>query len=416
MVGSTITISGHPFYSTDWVVYSTTGTALGGLTNGSKYYAYKVDNNNIKLGTSIGNLANSGYINITSSGTGIHSLTLRGPYIIISDKPTPALNQICQIMKVGYNTDYAGYILTQHYLGWDNTNKIPIYPWAGYRIETVDAGDFAYDFRGGTECMILSSRLGTAWDTAGMDTWTGDSNLLEGPDKSGVIRSYITAGSGVIVPVHAGEAAYFTSGEYYYICKLNTLSFSVDYSKVTYVDTVNDQVTMDFVYFNYPSGSIIGSYPHRYYVFGNVGLAPSPGYYSFTNANKCQIPYSSSVVSGYVFNDSVNSLLYGCIGNTEEYGSLIAMAPNDKGQYALERVNIKEQNRPNDSVATITGMNRTYGASKNTFITAKLTMSQGLDGRTYGGKNYIYLQTYSDVMDGGSANLGFLILDSESIS
>lgn len=415
MVGSIITCSGHGFYTNDWVIYTSTGTAMGGISSATTYTIFKIDNNSFKLSTNRGTLANSGYLNITSSGTGTHSWILEGPYIIVSDTAVPQINQVCKFMKVGYRTSEGSYIRVQTFLGWDNTNKIMSSIWNGTRLETVDSSDFAYDFRGGPECMILQTRIGVDWDSCGIDTWTGDSNLVEGIDKSGVLRSAIVAGSGVVVSLNAGQATNFTSGEYYYMYDFSQPMNRISYAKVTNVSGSVDQITLEYVYTPFPSGSCIGSYPHRFYSWGNISNTSQIDLSS--SAISLKIPYSSSIVSGYVAHNSI-SYIYGDCQASYEAGYILTMAPNDKNQYALEKINIKEYTRPNDynSSTYTTSMNRGYGTSNNTFITALLSMARAQDGRSYGGKNYLYFMKMSEIIYGGGNDIAVLYPDTETTS
>lgn len=63
------------------VVYSTTGTAIGGLVNGTTYYIIPIDSTHIQLATNQQNAGKSGPaftavpIDLTSVGTGTHTLT-----------------------------------------------------------------------------------------------------------------------------------------------------------------------------------------------------------------------------------------------------------------------------------------------------------------------------------------------------
>lgn len=68
-----IYIPGHDTVTGQKVIYSNGGgTTIGGLTNGAQYFIYKVDNNIIKLSA---NKAGTSIINLTSVGTGNHTLT-----------------------------------------------------------------------------------------------------------------------------------------------------------------------------------------------------------------------------------------------------------------------------------------------------------------------------------------------------
>lgn len=76
-VDSTITQSNHRFITGQRVTYSTTGTAIGGLTSGTAYYIIKNDQNTIKLATSAINANNGTAITFTALGTGTtHTLNV----------------------------------------------------------------------------------------------------------------------------------------------------------------------------------------------------------------------------------------------------------------------------------------------------------------------------------------------------
>ena len=75
---STLTISGHGYVTGDQITYdASSGTVLAGLTDGSTYFAIRVDDNTVKLATTAANAAAG--TNITLTGTGNDSQTLSGP-------------------------------------------------------------------------------------------------------------------------------------------------------------------------------------------------------------------------------------------------------------------------------------------------------------------------------------------------
>jgi hypothetical protein len=66
-------IPGHDLVTGSRVVYgSGSGTAIGGLSNGTSYFAVRVDNNIVKLST---NKEGTALVNLTSLGSGNHTLT-----------------------------------------------------------------------------------------------------------------------------------------------------------------------------------------------------------------------------------------------------------------------------------------------------------------------------------------------------
>jgi hypothetical protein len=70
VANDTITQNNHRFINGQRVTYSTTGTAIGGLTSGTVYYIIKNDQNSIKLATSAANAASLNAIDLTAIGTG----------------------------------------------------------------------------------------------------------------------------------------------------------------------------------------------------------------------------------------------------------------------------------------------------------------------------------------------------------
>jgi flagellin-like hook-associated protein FlgL len=68
-VSDALSANSHGFSNTNAVVYSTTGTPIGGLTNGTTYYARSVSANSFELAASPGGAK----INLTSAGSGTHS-------------------------------------------------------------------------------------------------------------------------------------------------------------------------------------------------------------------------------------------------------------------------------------------------------------------------------------------------------
>ena len=70
LTDETITSNNHRFITGQRVLYTTTGTAIGGLTSGTYYYIIKNDQNTIKLATSYANALANTAINFTALGVG----------------------------------------------------------------------------------------------------------------------------------------------------------------------------------------------------------------------------------------------------------------------------------------------------------------------------------------------------------
>ena len=423
VVANTIYCSGHGFFTGDFAIYHTTGTVMGGLQNDYTYCIRKMDNNNIQIAyDAVGAhnryaISTSGTLAVTSSGTGVHTFTLNGPYIVVSNEPSPQVNQSCHIMTIGYLSAIGSQVRVQHQLGYDSVLDSLGFVWDGHYITTLDSSDFAYDFRGGDECMILQSRIGTTWYSCGTDTWTGDGNLLEGVDKSGVLMSGVLSGSGIVLNLNNSGAYNFTSGEYYYLCDFQNNHNWATYTRCTSVNGPANQITIESGYYNYPSGSIIAAYPYRYLSFGttanNAGFVIDIQYSNGTSS----IPLNSSKISGYVIHNG-NGPVYTRVYMSQANNYISTMSPNDKNQYALEKMNVMESNSPNYVpyyVQSPVQANRAYGSCNNILIAYLLTMAKAQDGRSYAGKNYLYFQQDSSINLGGTGNNAALFLDTESL-
>jgi hypothetical protein len=70
LTNDTITSNNHRFITGQRVTYSTTGTAIGGLTSGTAYYIIKNDQNTVKLALTLSDANNNNAINFNALGTG----------------------------------------------------------------------------------------------------------------------------------------------------------------------------------------------------------------------------------------------------------------------------------------------------------------------------------------------------------
>jgi hypothetical protein len=77
LTNDTITSNNHRFITGQRVTYSTTGTAIGGLTSGTAYYIIKNDQNTVKLALTLSDANNNNAINFNALGTGTtHTLNV----------------------------------------------------------------------------------------------------------------------------------------------------------------------------------------------------------------------------------------------------------------------------------------------------------------------------------------------------
>lgn len=400
---------GHGFYSGESVIYTASGTAISGLYSGTTYYIRKLSEDTFDLHTTLLRATNSATaINISGSlPSGTHTIILKGPYIVVAPSIPAGVNSIENIVKFGYYTSDSGLIRVQNYLSWDDTNKILRGLWSGFNISTVDAGNFAYDFRGGIECMFIATMISTTWSYALFDIWEGITKLVEAPTVIGTAQSGITAGSNVVVQLDTGEASLFTVGNYYYIYDFNNIN-AVNYVKIASKDNGADTITLTTLSTTMTAGAIIGAYPHRYYAYGT-------GISAVSNSGLCvnnqTIPYISDItnVNLYTFD---GSLIQTKIGFNTISFILISpgypsLSPDDVGLYACMKPVITEmQNNASTYPAYNIGTNRMYGKAKNMFVSYG-SMAQMLNYRTINSKNYLKID---------SSTSNYLFLHSTSVS
>lgn len=414
--------AGHDYGHGDNIWVSNSGGALpGGLSASTNYYTIRVDATQIKLATSLQNALAGTAINITSAGTGTHSIIMVEKYIVFCDTAAPAVNDVDtgpnagppKFLKASMIVSEAGYIRIQDLCWWDTTLKTGYGLWAGYRIDTSDDADFAYDFRGGAKTMIIQSRIGTAWKCAGISEFTGDAELLEGVDKYGVVQSGVTAGSNVVLQLAAGQAANFTVNNYYFIFDFDAHTW-VNCCKVTATDTGTDQITVDVLGQNFPAGSVIGAYVHRWISFGNGNATSIANVLSLSQGVNSKVPYVNAASNTYVIHNQYG-IIYGSANGAVCNDFLTRVAPNRKGNWGTEDIYVVEHFFENDSSQTgTTGAREGYGIIENVIATNKGTMSAGQDGRTDGGLEYLYFHAMSALFSGGSTTFAALFLNSTS--
>lgn len=368
----------HGFYTGEQVLYETDGSAIGGLTNGSYYFLRKINADTYYLCSTFGNSTHIGPVqNITSAGSGTHTITLSGPFIVIAPTVPATNNTVSKIIKLSYLTNIPGFVYFEQFLSWDDTDKILRGMWAGWKVGTVDAGDFAYDFRGGDECMAILSRVTVTWYYAIVDEWEGLSNFVEDESVIGTLQAPVTTSSSVVVQLDVGEASLFTVNHWYYFYDFG-ISWHVKYCEVIARDTVLDTLTLNVpgTVYEMTTGSVIGAYPHRFYAVGN----------SFsTSVRVHNIPYCSDNTNVYSFYGQSGSLWQSCQLSVIE--NLNRLQPDDLGLYGCMKPIVTEYFRHAQYSAT-NYQNRQYGKTKNFFQTYG-SMAQMLDYREINGTNYI---------------------------
>jgi hypothetical protein len=180
------------------------------------------------------------------------------------------------------------------------------------------------------------------------------------------------------------------------------------------VDTGTDQITVDALAQNFPAGTIIGAYMHRYYVTGSiatniVGMNNS-GYIS-------KLPYQSVADPAYCFHNQTG-YIFGSIYADYAENALTTMYPDDDGYYAVQKPFIVEGSRDNDTSAFTykIGINRAYGCVNSIYMAYTGTMVIDLDGITIGADNYLFFGQANIVFSAGSYLYACLLLDTEHAS
>lgn len=402
----TLTITSHGYSHCHEVKFSTTGSAPSGLTNNITYYVIYVDTNTVKLATTFNNAVSGTAINLTSQGSGTHSLSPMEYFIIISDANSATVNSYNggpggnapKYIRFGYHVSNAGYISIHGLLYWDTTLRMGRVYWTGRELATYDAADFVYSFRGGAEQMMIATRTGTIWNYMIIDNFLGDTNLVEAATKVGVLQSGISAGSKVVCQLNTGEGLNFTANNYYFIYDFTTTTTSynstqINYVKITSVDIINDTITIETLTNNFNTGAVISPYTHRFY---SIGVSRSTLSYSptsiniddaYLNANYSRIPYYSSTVTSYCYRQQGGggSAIEAC--KADWLSSTISrMAPDDMSRYAAQRPVLVEYTTPGT-----TNANRAYGIMKNIYASAAGTALAWSDYRTLNTKQWLYI-------------------------
>lgn len=422
-----ITLTAHGLENYQRVQFTTSGGLPAGISASTTYYIIVVDANTIEVATSFANALAGTQIDITTVGSGTHTLTPYEQSMIFCNTVGAAANDIAtgpdsgppKFVRISMYTEDAGYINIQ-FLMWHDTSTFTSYGiWFGQRLATYDDADFAYDIRGGDECFLFSTRLGATWYSAGMDAFVGDANLLEGTDKVGVAQGGVSAGSSVVIQLDTGEASNFTADNYYYILDFDGQT-KAQYVKVESVNGGSDQITIETLHDDVAAGAILGAYIHRWVGFGD-GHLTSANLANFCvtyNAMDClsTIPYVSSIDASNVMNLNYSFGISGSVGLDVARNYMSTIAPDDKNNYAVMRPGIYELSIHNNNVDSATGMNRAYGILKNTWLICTTALSSFLDGKTIGGDNFVHTQLENAMFNGGSALYSVLVLDTESTS
>lgn len=109
------------------------------------------------------------------------------PYIVVCNLSSPNWYDDPKIIKVEMSTT-TELITLVYYRWWDASTHTGYVVWHVGTLVTL-TGSFAYDFRGGPECLFLSTRVSTTYYTTYIDEWEGIPNFIEDVTKTGITVS-----------------------------------------------------------------------------------------------------------------------------------------------------------------------------------------------------------------------------------
>jgi hypothetical protein len=408
----------HGFSHMQRVTIASSGSLPSPLVAGTAYWIIRVDADHVRLAQTEDYAFSLTAIDLTTQGSGNHTITTSEHFIIVSDTAAPTCNgydtagsawesptgMAPKFLKLGYQTTESGYVRMQGLIWWNSTTHAPWGYWVGRRMNSYDSSVFAYQFIGGDEFLMQATQLGATWYRMFIDTFTAISSKLEPISNVGVLQSGVTAITSTVLPLAAGQELGFTVNKFYYLYDFASHCW-INYVKVTNVDTSAHTVTVLGCTNNFPSGAILTPYAHRYYLFGqssdNGINMSSYNPYSFGDTY-CTIPYYSSYDNqGYVFHNQQGAI-YGQAAYTQTTELIDAGIPDDEGNYDCVRHAIKEASFPNINNLP-SGINRLYGKSSNTLETRVGAMGLMVNYRTMLGVDYLYFfdiaaGTYADMI------------------
>lgn len=431
----TITVPNHGYLHGEPVRFGTTGTQMGGITTGTKYYIWYLTENTFKVCSNWRNFMSGTVVDITSAGSN-NFVVAFGPYIVVSDKANPAIQDNAKIIKIGYETTVAGYVYCQAFLSKGITsNSHPLGVWAGQFIKTVDAGPFTYDFRGNLEFLVLQSRIPAEarWYRWLIDEWSPFVETCENDALvNGTVASNVsfTPGSPVVITLqNAAQVNALTKGQGYFIYYAGLDTNNNEVVKVNYgvidkkgvadglletqirmsslADTTGTRTIM--------AGSRITPYWHRFITaitYENiVRVLQDFSYLSGSTSYLSSFPYCSynSTDFGVAHSQSAHiSVEYGVSVET----GILSLGSQDNGLFIVQRPAIIEKR---NALGQTIYMNRLWGELKNLFISVDTNLVDMETGRIINGKEYVSLGSWNTLSFGSGTSYHVLAQHTESL-
>jgi hypothetical protein len=133
----TIAIPSHGFATGDAVAYESSGSAIGGLTDGTTYFVIRVDPNTIKLATTASNATAGTAINLSAVGAGTaDTLQLTAPTVFFVDA-----NEATVAANKAKGINGAGWWLYRTYTDAQSTTRHKAECLVSMAVAAADSGD-----------------------------------------------------------------------------------------------------------------------------------------------------------------------------------------------------------------------------------------------------------------------------------
>lgn len=416
-----ITAASHDLFNGEVVRFQNTGNGVpSGISTTTDYYVKRIDANTFKICTTRANLHSGTYVNLGAFALSF-GVTRQEPYILISNDGTPSdSNDVKNMLKIYYHTQDAGYVRMQMVGSYDPVEYEIVFVWSGYRINTLDAAAFIFDFRANENGLFYAqTSISGVWRGFGVDEFAPLSNYLESPTTiNGTTQNSLTNGSNVVVTLtDAAEANLFTKNEFYYVYDFRydgvVPLIAVAYGQCNGVGVADglasNQIRFATLNNNFNAGAKVNPYPLPIHSISN-GHSTASGDIAASDCT-AQLPfysYSSGTTGHYCIHNQDNGYLEGRLTISRDYNAIITNAPDDKGNYTVQRPLICEYFNTLDNY---TDCNRSYGESKNIYLSDDNGMSIMTTGRTISGKEHINIADEDAMFMLGSPNLSVLMIN-----
>jgi len=419
-----ITCAGHGFKNGEIVRFQDLGNGVpGGIGTTTDYFVGVENANEFKIFTSRQRLHSD-----TVQGIGDLALnfgvTRMEPYILISNDGIPSdANDLKNMLKWGYHTQEGSYARCQWVGSYDSVTEEIVFIWDGVKISTLDAASFVFNIRANDNGLFYGqTQVSGAWRGCGTDEFSPLANYLESLAILGTAQTALANGADVVVQVtNSVEADTFTKNEWYYIYDFRYDAviprIAVAYGECTGVG-VADGLNADEIQFgtlnnDFNSGAKISPYPLPVVSIDNGAIDGDPGEDDFRDGGTpTKIPFygRSDGATGFFCIYDQTGDIQGAYRISREQNAILIAAPDDKGNYTVQRPLVCEYLIPN-SVSVTTQMNRPYGECKNVFSCDNNLISIMVSGRTINTKEHIDVSREDLMFSGGTSSIHVLMIN-----